>query len=698
MILNLIVATLAFSYLINAGVTDNVPTTPTTGTTTTTSTNGTTTTGNTNINLGGTATTTINDNPGGDNTGVGGNINGGTTIPGSGTVVTTPPGGGSWGTGTVNLQSIIFMGGVGAGIFGTIGTLAGGDNGQLWGSVSGAIGGAVAGLTQQWLGPVWSSVLGLSIATAIFVLTYAKKSSESVEFYCLPWEAPIGGDDCQLCNNFKECSEYTCKSLGQACDIINSGTSSQECIWKNPNDVNSPIIKMINVTKEHSFVPNNAVRPPATGVKIVYSGSSDGCIKPFTPLEFSFTTKDSSTGVGEPSQCKIDYNLTSDPKTAFDEMAYYVGGDNLYSYNHTEKLSLPGPNAINAAAPILNNDGEYTLYIRCRDANGNFNQDAFSVNFCVQKGPDTTPPAIVSTNIESGKPVQFNQTKLNLEVYVNEPSECKWSRTDQRYDYMENNMTCDTSVWEMNNNLVYTCRAVLSGIKDREENDYYFRCKDQPGAAEGDKNVNQQSYLYKIIGTQPLNIMDFSPNNETLSGSTDTVPVFLTIETDNGYDNGIALCYYHNGKVSKEEEYILFMNTSSNKHVQRQDLISGSYNYYFKCVDLGGNSAYNYTQFKVDVDRSEPFVIRAYRDSGGVMIVTSEEAICSYSLKDCNFEIDSGIIMISSDKFSHNAEWKLNQNYYIRCKDSYNNQPNPNVCSIIVRPSNLAPKSEAIAL
>ena len=34
----------------------------------------------------------------------------------------------------------------------------------------------------------------------------------------------------------------------------------------------------------------------------------------------------------------------------------------------------------------------------------------------------------------------------------------------------------------------------------------------------------------------------------------------------------------------------------------------------------------------------------------------------------------------------HNAEWKVNQNYYIRCKDEYDNQPNPNTCSVIARP------------
>ncbi|MBS3078771.1 hypothetical protein J4218_01490 [Candidatus Pacearchaeota archaeon] len=693
MIVNVILGIIAFSYIISAptgtDMGNNEGTTiPGSGT-------------NTNIPGG----TVINDNPNGDSTGVGtDNTNTGDGTGGTGTGTGDPINGG-WGTGNINFQSIIMKAGIGVGIFSTIGSLAGGENGALWGSVAGAIGGVVAGLAEGFgIGPVWSSIIGLSVATIIFILTYYKKSTQVVEFGCLPWQAPVGGDYCQMCNNYKECSEYTCKSLGQACDIINAGTPQQKCIWKNPNDVNSPIIKMTKVSKNHTWVPNNAVRPPATGVIIKNQLSSDGCLKAYTPLEFTFTTLDTGTGVGEPSQCKIDYVLTTttatnNSKSLYDDMTYYVGGDDLYAYNHTEKLALPGPDAINAVAPVLKNNGEYTLYIRCRDANGNFNVDAFSVNFCVQKGPDTTAPAIVGTNIESNKPILFNQTKLNLEVYVNEPSECRWSRTDIRYDYMENNMTCDTNVWEMNNNLVYTCRTVLTGIQDRKENDYYFRCKDQPFASEGDRNVNQQSYHYVVIGTQPLNIMSITPERgSTISGSTDTIPVFLTIETDNGYKDGEALCYYSKGNPAKEEDYILFANTSSSHHNQRQDLISGNYSYYFKCVDLGGNSAYNSTNFKVDTDKREPVVVRVYRDIGELKIITDENAECSYSLKNCNFEIESGIKMTSFNGKIHTTEWKFNQNYYIRCMDNYNNQPNPNTCSIIARPSKIEPIMQAIEL
>ncbi len=693
-ILNLIISIIAFSFVVSADVTSGGGVTTDGG-----GSIGTPQGGGGTDQPPGTGDTGIGDNPpddpggttggGGDtDTDTGGGDDGGGGGGGGGDDGGGGGGGGGWPPigdilRGISWQSVIQKGAIGAALFGTIGSLAGGDEGAKWGAIAGGIGGAVAGLLEKHLGETPSILLGIGVATVILILTYKKKTEEVVEFHCLPWQAPIGGEDCQLCNEYEHCSEYMCKSLGQACDIINAGTEDQKCIWKNPHDVNSPIIKMIEVSKDHKIIPDKSVRPPATGV--IIERENQKCIQAFFPLEFTFITRDKSTNVGEPSQCKIDYNLTK----GFEEMQYFVGGDNLFKYNHTEKLSLPGPSALNAVAPELKNDGDYTLFIRCQDANGNFNQDAFSVSFCVDKGPDTTPPLIVNTNVPSGNPVKFNQTSLNLEVYVNEPSECKWSREDRDYNNMENNMKCSTQIWEMNNQQVYTCKTTLNGINDRKENKYYFKCKDQPWAEEGDRNENKQSYEYTVIGTQPLNILEVTPNG-TIFGATDTIPVFLEIKTDNGYKNGEALCYYYNDvsnqPPNKEEDYVMFHDTKANIHKQRQDLPQREYVYYFKCIDLGGNAEYTSTKFMVEVDRKAPLVVRAYR-VGDLKIITNENAECSYSHNDCNFEIESGIKMNSLDSTIHTAEWIFNRNYYIRCKDKYDNQPNPNFCSITVRPS-----------
>ena len=589
-----------------------------------------------------------------------------------------------------NLVSAATVGALGA----LVGGFAGGKDGALWGFVSG-FGGKVAADIATAAIPKGDKVFGLlkpghfgvAVGAAIFILTYKKESTEVVEFNCLPYQPPIGGGDCEKCNSdFEECSEYRCKSLGQACELLNAGTENEKCAWVNPRDVNSPMIKVEHVLSGYKWIPDTSVRPPATGV--VISQTDGSCVEAFTPLEFSLLTD-------EPAQCKIDYNLTH----SFDEMSYFIGGTNLFSYNHTETMSLPGPASINAVAPELKNDGTYTLYARCQDANGNFNQDAFSVRFCVEPGPDTTPPRIEAVNVPSNSPINYEKTELNLEVYVNEPSECKWSKTDTSFDNMETSMICDSNIWDMNNQNVYTCRTTLTGIQDRKENNYYFKCKDQPNEVEGNRNVNTQSYLYNLIGTQPLNILSIGPN-ETIRGSTDTIPVILEVRTDNGYKNGEAICYY--STTDNEQNYIEFLDTGGNVHEQRQDLDSGTYTYYYKCVDLGGNAAYDSTSFNVEIDRQAPVVVRAYKESGQLKIITSEEASCSYSNKDCNFDVDEGIAMTTLDNKAHNSDWKTTQNYYVRCKDEYDNQPSLNVgaigCSIIVRPYEIIANEDVIVI
>jgi len=500
----------------------------------------------------------------------------------------------------------------------------------------------------------------------------------------MPWQPPIGGEECELCNEYEEgCGLYTCKSLGQACELVNPGTDNPLCVWANHHDTNSPIIKMLEVTEGHKFGPDRA-RPVGTGV--IISQENEECIEAFTPLEFTFATKDSETGLGEPGQCRIDYNLTSG-LDAYDQMAYYVGGNSMFDYNHTEKLSLPGPDTINAAAPELKNDGKYTLYIRCQDANGNFNHDAYSVSFCVKPGPDTTAPLIMNTNVPSGNPIQFNQSKLDLEVYVNEPSECRWSREESTYENMENEMDCDLELWQMNNEFTYTCRTTLTGIEDRKENTFYFRCKDQPFAEEGDRNYNRQSYIYTIMGSQPLNILETGPKG-TIKGATDVITVELFVITDNGYRNGEAICYY--SLTGEEEDYIMFWDSNTtNVHRQSQDFMNGNYTYYFKCLDLAGNADYNQTNFLIETDRIQPVVIRMYQEGGQLKIMTHEKAECSYSFIDCNFDFDDGIRMSTFDFISHHGDWQINKNYYIKCKDRYDNQPNPNVCNIIARPTEI---------
>lgn len=528
---------------------------------------------------------------------------------------------------------------------------------------------------------------GLVIAVVIFVLTYKDTSKQLVQFQCLPYEPPIGGQKCEECNKdiFRPCTEYRCKSLGQACQLLNPETSSAQCAWVGRNDVNSPTITLdTNVLKPKGlkYNPDNALRPGSLGTKIV--NSAGNCLPAFTPLEFGFNTN-------EPSQCKVDFNHT----VKLEDMSYFVGDSNFYIYNHTQKMRLPGPtNETEAGFPLLRNDGYYSLYVRCRDANGNENVDEFSFAFCVDKTDDTTPPVIEDFSLPSGSFVTFNNDVVPIETYVNEPSECKWSTQDKSYTDMENNMNCNTNPSSVNANLQYTCKGNLTGIKDMEDNKFYFRCKDQPTKVDSERNVNAESKELILKGSQQLFINSIMPN-ETITGSTDAVKVDLTVETFAGSESGKAECFFSN--TATIDSFVPMFETNSFAHKQNLILPKGNYTYYIRCIDSGGNAAQNSTNFEVFTDRDPPMVTRLYKQQDAIKVVTDEDAQCVFSFNSCSYAVDDAAksaenTMIYSDtdiEYNLYAPWKAGVTYYIKCKDKYGNEPAPNQCSVIASPIQL---------
>jgi len=532
------------------------------------------------------------------------------------------------------------------------------------------------------LGGGASFLIGAGVAIAVFLFMYKEEKNKIVRFECLPWDAPTGGRDCEKCNqqSILPCSEYQCRSLGQACDLVNKGTAEEKCVWINRNDVEPPIIQpwVEALTENHRYTPDNTINPPDRGVKIQNLNAVDGCVKAFTPLSFG-------VNLNEPAKCKLDYER----KQEFEDMKFFFGGSSFLRYNHTQVLSLPGPTAINNATPIIQNDGSYTLFTKCMDANGNQNEASFVFKFCVEKGPDTTPPIIVSTSLINGMPVAYNTSSLPIEVYVNEPATCRWDFVDRVYDSMINEMSCSNGVFQMNARNTYTCRTTLTGLKNNELNKFYFRCKDQPSKPENDRYDNKQSYQFNVQGTSPLVITNVGPNG-TLRDSTNVVKVDLTASTFGGYKEGKATCYY--SETGDDDDYIEFFNTNSDdaKHSTELHLPQGDYNYFIKCLDLGGNSDKKEVSFRVESDNQAPAVVRIYHDESEnkLVLVTNERAECSFSTSTCTFLYDDGVkFTVAGDENNMQfADWNVNGNYYIKCMDEFGNQPLPNLCNVIVRP------------
>jgi hypothetical protein len=226
----------------------------------------------------------------------------------------------------------------------------------------------------------------------------------------------------------------------------------------------------------------------------------------------------------------------------------------------------------------------------------------------------------------------------------------------------------------------------MTGVRNMEDNKYYFKCRDQPGKNEADRNTMVSSEELILKGSKQLTVFSIAPN-ETITGNTDVVDVYLGVETSDGAENGKSTCYFSNN--ANLGAYVEMFETNNYLHNQTLRLPSGQYTYYVRCLDAGGNLATANTSFNVFVDKQAPRVTRLYREFEALKVVTDEDAECSYSQTSCNFNFDDGTKMqyaAANIKNNLYADWKATQTYYIKCTDEFGNEPSPNMCSVIAMP------------
>lgn len=527
--------------------------------------------------------------------------------------------------------------------------------------------------------PLTIIIIGaVMVIVSLFFMGGGKCPPKQVTFTCMPWQAPVGGADCSKCNNGeKPCSKYRCESLGQACQMLNEGTGKEIC-QAAKNDGKAPVITpwldILGANFSYTNISSN-------GFQI--REKSGGCIQSFTPVLFGINTD-------EAAQCKIDLVPTNKPE----DMEEYFGGSNLFEYNHSQIFSMPSVeslinyvNGTNLSADyVINKLGNLRLYVRCQDMFGNYNPAEYFINICVSAGPDKTPPYIVATNPANGAMLQNSKTEQNVNIFVNEPATCRYSKQDKTYDNMENNFSCETDLG-MQQAFGWQCASNFSGLT-KGENSFYIRCKDQPwleGTVNASKrNANTQGYLYKLkVSETPLTITRISPNGTVRVGSEPAV-VDLHVDTAGGAENGKAVCSYNWGG-----NWIVFLNTVSTSHSQPGlNLFGGSYDIPIRCEDAAGNVEESTASFSIDVDSVPPGILRIYNSGGNLYLFTNENADCVYSTtsNSCNFVFENGTVMDGGFTQEHWTAWDTSKTYYIKCRDVYKNEPNG--CSIKARAYN----------
>ncbi len=505
----------------------------------------------------------------------------------------------------------------------------------------------------------WEAVKAFGIYALIvlvilkYIIGIGKTKKKVVDFQCLPWQPPTGGTDCSKCNTYDPfgvpCTDYRCKSLGQTCELINKGTGQEKCIDNSPTDVSSPRISPLFGTISEGYEYYDIQN---TGFRLVDS-SDKACIPEFTPIEFGIKTN-------KPAQCKIG----EDPLQTYDQMSEYFGGSNLFLTNHTNIMFMPSPEAFknqyNLTDEQIKSLGEIDFYIKCKSVNGVVNSASYTIRSCVKPGKDLTAPRIARTSPANGAYVGYNQTQQDLDIWINEPANCKYSTEDKDYSLMENSFNCQQ---DLENYGLYgwACDGVLDLGGN---NEFYIRCQD----ISDNQNAMSQSYVYSLEkSASNLKIDEVRPaeGDEIFSG-VEPMTVELQVETSGGAEQGKAICYYDFGNSE-----VSFYETDSNYHNQEFNQITrGAYNIDIRCEDVAGNSAEASTSFRIRIDSSGPKIIRMYYD-GGMKVITNEQAECRYDFKQ-SFKWDDAEIM-SGDGIEHIGDWQL-RTYYIQCEDEYENK------------------------
>jgi hypothetical protein len=299
---------------------------------------------------------------------------------------------------------------------------------------------------------------------------------------CELWNPPLGSD-CSRCTDNKAdgmvCSEYKCKTLGKDCVFtyrrgIPQCSSRQNIDTIPPKLEIDPNVLLDNYEYEKALFPEDA---PLYSGHAIYPN-----IQPFQLFTFGIKTD-------EPARCKVTYL----PTTNFALLPPIWFGNSDYKTEHNISIRLPrnielpedflqtNTSIIDDATIELLNEikqGSYHLFIKCNDEFGNENKDNFFIRFKMDtEQNDITPPKIVGTIPRNNSIVSKNLNEIPINIYLNEPSECKASISNTNYENMEHDLSCVSSEYEISSegSGSYECTSKLPFAEK-----YFIKCIDQP--------------------------------------------------------------------------------------------------------------------------------------------------------------------------------------------------------------------------
>ena len=511
----------------------------------------------------------------------------------------------------------------------------------------------IAAALGALIGQLIAGTVGAMLGGLLGMLGFLGSFRVHIFFDCLPWEAPPGGGKCNECNKLDvPCTEYRCESLGQACNLINKGTGNELCIAKE-SDNTIPIIEPFMEAISEGYKYHNVNE---NGFEILTEEGE--CLEPYTPVDFGIK-------INPFAKCRFG----SDAKEGYKEMQERFGPKGNYIMPaHLNKLFIPSPqafkNAYNLSDEQVEDIGKINLYLKCQTEWGNVNPNPYAIKTCVKPGPDLTAPRIILSTPGTGTYLPYEAQEQDIQIYVNEPSECKYSLEDKEFEKMENTMSCIVNPHE------YTIYGLPCNFTAdvSQNNKFYIRCKD----LSENLNIMTESYIIEFgESTTELKISEVIPRiGDTRTYGVEPATGILKLKTEGGALDGLAICSWEGNGYEDSFRY-LNENGDIIHEYKLTSLTRGRYSINFECKDSAGNIAEASTNFVVKIDKFGPKIVRAYHENG-LKIVTSEVAECRQDFKR-NFVFEDASGMNTADGINHFGDWEL-KNYYVQCKDEYGNK------------------------
>ena len=519
-------------------------------------------------------------------------------------------------------------------------------------------GSATAGLTTAAAvsasgglpGLIVSLVLLIAAATVLIISLTIKDHQATNTFDCRVWQAPSGGQDCNLCqdderltaNGLHECTEYLCKSLGAACDFIPDTPDGPVCI--NTPQIGEPMRSSLNPPNKCYANQEGTIPAECTLQETVSGHTYTTYIGANQKVSWGVTTEDYAT-------CRYDTR-----RVAYGEMTGHFdqGG---FTKQHNKTL-FPSQDIWPSES--------YSFYVHCQNSNEEATTHDYKVEFTVADQEDLEVPIITEYSITPGSYTAADKDEIDLTITINEQvangGGCKWAKTNVAYQEMGNHFNCP------NPGLTDQQCTTTLGPLENQTNMFYFRCEDDK-FPEGNINAESQpTNGYTLVRTQPLEINNVFCQTEfgTDCANIESNEFTLTVQTQGGAQSGKATCGL--GYNDIEATFDMFQTTETSTHTQNLEI---SDEYFIFCTDIAQNVATTSINAQITFDYNAPIIEETFVEQGHLVVTTNEDATCKWT-REAEFNFVEAQPFIQTDTKRHTIA-ATNEYVQVACQDKFGN-------------------------